>query len=351
MLDVLLNMPHSAPSKDINYVKIPCHILDINDEGMILFNSIVDYINSLSISKIKRTPSGGISNEGCSKYRERYDIRALRSMIEITLILRYGCWRIQFRNSFERIGEEQGISGTQAFWKFSNVCSKHGINILDYKLKDVEQAHNFKKSTEPYIKKVLSSIYLDKPMDRVHHIDFNSSFMAGLCRQYPEFNPVGTELYMGRKENPIYKGVMTNVIGYFGSEFHKCAWAHLRKAAVNGNNEMVWDLVNELRENNRVPILINTDGIWYTGDIYHNQNEGISLGNWKHDHIDCKILIKSPACYQYLENGKIHTVMSGRTKLDLVKPRELWGWGDIYRQDVKVITYVLENGKIKRREE
>ena len=96
----------------------------------------------------------------------------------------------------------------------------------------------------------------------------------------------------------------------------------------------------------------NTDGIWYAGDVYHPEDgtEGTHLGQWKTDHTDCTLLIKSPACYQYKEDGKVHTVMSGRTKLDRIKNREDWEWGDIYNNDVKVITYKLVNERIELRE-
>ena len=202
------------------------------------------------------------------------------------------------------------------------------------------------------MKKVISQVYLHKPIEGVHHIDFNSSFMANLCNEFKEFTPVGEELYNNRKVNPIYKGVMTNVIGYFGSDKHNCAWSHLRKAAVNGNNDAVNQLVDELKENGRIPILINTDGIWYAGTEYHPHDgrEGTKLGQWKHDHKNCTLLIKSPACYQYKENGEVHTVMSGRTKLDRIKKREDWEWGDIYHKDVKVITYTLENNRVVLKE-
>lgn len=342
MLETLLKMKHCEPSKDINYSRIPCTQIDMDDDGMIMFNQIVEYIQSLGLSKIVRTPSGGISIKGCLKLRPRYDVRELKSMIELTIVMYEGCWRIQFRNSFERIGNEQGISGTHAFWKFSDICKKHGINIQDYREKNKEKAKQNKIEIEPYQKKVLSKVYLYKDIDNVHHIDLNSSFMANLSEVYEEFKPVAEELYDNRKINPIYKGVMTNTIGYFQSECHNFSWAHLSKAAVNGNNEKVRLLIEKLRESGRIPILVNTDGIWYSGEQYHDEDEGTKLGQWKTDHKNCILHIKSPGCYQYKEDGKVHTVMSGRTKLDRVKDRDEWEWGDIYHKDVKVITYSLD---------
>lgn len=351
-LNYLLSLEHCESSTDINYSMIPCTQIDMTDEGYTLFNNILKFVHSLNLSRIQRTRSGGISLTGCLKYRPRYDVRDLNSMIELTLILKEGCWRIQFRNSLDRIGEEQGISGRHAFWKFSDICLKHGIDIQDYRERDVEVAKENKLSIEPYLKKVLSNIYLDKSLENVHHLDLNSSFMASLADTFTEFKPIANELYNNRKLYPIYKGVMTNTIGYFQSDYHKFAWAHLSKAAINGNNKRIRNLIEELKLNNRIPILINTDGIWYAGDVYHPEDgtEGANLGQWKTDHTNCTILIKSPACYQYIENGKVHTVMSGRTKLDRIKKREDWDWGDIYHKDVKIIAYKLVNEMVELRE-
>lgn len=343
-------MKHCEPSKNVNYSRIPCTQIDMTDEGMQLFNKIIEYIESKQLSKIVRTKSGGISIQGCQKYRPRYDLRSLKSMIELTIVMIEGCWRIQFRNSFERMNNEFGISGMHAFWKFSDICKKHGINIQDYREKDITKAKQNKSEIERYQKKVLSNVYLNRPIENVYHIDLNSSFMANLSRQFEEFKPVAEELYKNRKTNPIYKGVMTNTIGFFQSECHNFSWAHLSKAAVNGNNEQVRDLIEKLRNSGRIPILINTDGVWYTGERYTDENEGTQLGQWKTDHSNCTLLIKSPACYQYKEEGKVHTVMSGRTKLDKIKNREDWEWGDIYHKDVKVITYALENNRVVLKE-
>ena len=344
-------MKHCEPSKSVNYSRIPCSQIDMTDEGMQLFNEIIEYIESLDyMSKIVRTKSGGISISGCQKYRPRYDLRELKSMIELTIVMYEGCWRIQFRNSFERMNNEFGISGMQAFWKFSDVCKKHGIDIQDYRERNIEKAKQNKSEIERYQKVVLSNVYLHKPIENVYHIDLNSSFMANLAREYEEFKPVAEELYKNRKTKPIYKGVMTNTIGFFQSECHNFSWAHLSKAAVNGNNQQIRDLVDKLKKTGRIPILVNTDGIWYTGERYTDENEGTKLGQWKTDHSNCTLLIKSPACYQYKEEEVVHTVMSGRTKLDRIKDRDKWEWGDIYHKDIKVIAYKLEGNRVVLKE-
>ena len=346
-MERLLKYDHCPPTKYINYVKIPVTIIDTTDAGVEEFNDIIGIVEGLGLSKIERTPSGGINNSGYNCYKARYDLRELNSMIELTLITKDGCWRFQFRNSLGRMGEV-GISGKQAFWKFNDVCRKHGVDLESYRIRDFNVALEHKKGIEPYMRHVVSNVFVGKDLPNVHHIDINSSFMSNLAKEFTEFLPVAQELYNGRKQNPVYKGVMTNAIGYFQSEYIKYAWAHLSKASVNGNNEQVRDLVKRLKDAGRVPLLINTDGVWYSGDIYTDENEGVELGKWKTDHKNCTLLIKSPNAYQYKEDGIVHTVMSGRTKLDKAKPREQWNWGDIFNTDAVEIAYILKNGRIRR---
>ena len=53
---------YSKIVRDLNYLKIPCNIIPINDEGMVLFNSIIEEIEKVDYYKqIVRTQSGGIS--------------------------------------------------------------------------------------------------------------------------------------------------------------------------------------------------------------------------------------------------------------------------------------------------
>lgn len=328
----------------LNYNTIPVSVIDMTESGMNEFNSIVEYVESLNLQKIKRTPSNGISISRMEKYTPRYDLRDLPSMIELTVINIDGCWRIQFRDSFERMNET-GISGKHAFWKFNDLCRSAGINIDDY---TVINGAEVKKTIEPYIKKVTSNIFIDATLKNVHHLDFNSSFMSCLIEEYPEFTSIAEDLYLGRKENPINKGIMTNVIGYFQSLYHGAKWANLSKAAINGNNEKIRNYLSKLSDSGRIPLLINTDGIWYAGDIFHDEYEGVNLRQWKHDHTNCELLIKSPSAYQFRENGEVHTVLSGRTLFDKVKPRSQWEWGDIFKDNVKSLAYKLENDRIIR---
>ena len=78
---------------------------------------------------------------------------------------------------------------------------------------------------------------------------------------------------------------------------------------------------------------INTDGIWYqakNGDfrLYHDENEGGELGQWKNDHQDCEFLAYSDGQYWYKEKGKFHPVARGFYSYERIKAREEWNEAD-----------------------
>lgn len=323
-----------------NYVKIPCHRIPVTDEGAHLMNRILEDIYKVpDFTVIRRTKSGGISLTDL--ILPCYDVRNLKTMVEITLCAVEGMWRFQFASN-PLTDKEQGISGHKAFLKFQELCKKHNINIQNYR---INNGIEYKKDIK-YIRALDNPAFADLTFENCHHIDFNSSFMANLCEKYPEFKPVGEILYNGRKAHPINKGIMTNTIGYFHSKYHQYSWAHLANAAIVGNNNKIAEIRQKLIESGRLPLLINTDGIWYAGDIYHDENEGANLGQWKTDHKNCTLRAASPNKYQFIEDGKVHTVISGTTILDRVKPRDKWEWGDIYLDGAEVITYKFINGFI-----
>jgi hypothetical protein len=86
-----------------------------------------------------------------------------------------------------------------------------------------------------------------------------------------------------------------------------------------------------LRQAGRQILAYNTDGIWYAGEEYHGEGEGPELGQWGHDHRNCKIRFKSAGAYEFIEDGKYYPVIRGLTLLDKVKDRDTeWQWGDIF---------------------
>ena len=101
--------------------------------------------------------------------------------------------------------------------------------------------------------------------------------------------PLYENMYNQRHEkDEYYKHVLTNHIGCWQSEYcpdvsnaGKLApyqFANLSKIAVNETRHLIEKYIVELRKAGRKVLLTNTDGIWYQGELFHDENEGSSLG-------------------------------------------------------------------------
>lgn len=312
-----------------NYRLIPVNLIEINEKGMDEFNEIYYWmLNEKShVRKIVRTNSGGISIDRRNFRGEAWDLRKTTSCIEMTIILKEGMWRFQFRNKLAE-SDKIALSGSNGFKMFKELCQKNGIDLKDY---EIDNGEEVKKEIEKPL------ICLDKAQTgviykNVNHIDFHNSYPAGLVNIHEEFRPVVEKLYEERKVKPENKLILNVTIGYMQSL--KCCgakWAHLSRDAIKDNNDRIKELAMRLRANGRQILAFNTDGIWYRGEIYHGEGEGDKLGQWENDHVNCVIRFKSAGSYEYLEDGKCHPVVRGYTKLDEIKPRDEWEWGDIFK--------------------
>ena len=105
------------------------------------------------------------------------------------------------------------------------------------------------------------------------------------------------------------------------------------KVAIDGTVDKILDLLVKLTLSGRKPLLLNTDGIWYQGNLYHDDNEGTELGQWRHDYSNCDLYIKSKGAYQIrTKEGKVISKVRGYTSLDTWKSREEWQWKEIEQQ-------------------
>jgi hypothetical protein len=190
-------------------------------------------------------------------------------------------------------------------------------------------------------------MWIDKIISDAHHVDFHSSWPAGLCNKYPEFRPVVEFLYNRRHEYPENKLILNASIGYMQSAMAqvRARWAALSKAAIEDNNARIDALAQRLDDAGYTVIAYNTDGIWYTGgEPYHGEGEGNNLGQWENDHTHCQLRFKSPGAYEYIEDGKYTPVVRGYTNLDKIRPRTEWSWGDIYQDASIPIRFAFVEG-------
>lgn len=342
----ILEYKHSVPTYNLNYKLIPVTVFDITDEGMRQFNEVIDYAKSIpGIGILNRTNSGGIAL-GNKLVFPGYDIRRTNTVAELTLITIEGCWRFQFRSKLDQEANPGGLSGAQAFQKFYNMCERYGI-YLDYYA--VENGEEIKQTIEAPPIGLANDFVKDATWKNVHHVDFHSSYPAGLANTHPEFRDLIEFLYLRRRTSPECKAILNYSIGFMQSIAGcNARYATLSRDAIHDNNNRVRELATRIEKNGGFILAYNTDGIWFKGEKYHGYGEGHLLGQWSYDHEDCIWRAKSSGCYEFIEDGKYNVVARGRTKLDTIKPRSEWQWGDIYDIDAEPVTYSLTEGGIKR---
>ena len=337
MLKELLELKHSPITRKVNYFKIPCTAFNMTDEGAAIFNKYFRWIKELKeFNKIVRIPSGGISIERRHFKPPMWDVRANKACIELTIILKEGCWRLQFRQAHKET-DKNNLYGRICFTLFKSKCLEYGIDLDDYVIDNGEE---IKKEIETPLIKLEKEIYKNKTLENVHHLDFHSSYPTGLINTHPEFKEAIEYMYEHRNIDNKWKLVLNATIGYMQSiGCCNAKWAHLSRDAIKDNNDRIREMAQKLRDSGRVIILYNTDGIWYKGDIYHDENEGKYLGNWQNDHVNCKFRAKSAGSYEFIEDGNYYPVVRGLTTLDKQKQRNEWSWGDIYQEVANVLIY------------
>lgn len=335
MLEYLMTLNHVEIQRTFNSRGIPCSAFNMDDEGAHTFNLIYRFIKEKKMNTIKRTKGGYVSTDRRYFRPPMWDVRVLSASIEMTIIMVEGMWRIQFRTG---CGEDKRpVFGSNAYSKFRNTCEKYGINLDDFAITNGEEIkQEFENVMIDLVDAKVNKVYYG-----VHHIDFNSSHISGMVEAFPELRPPFEEIYNKRKENADYKSVLTHTWGYFQSKIIGYKFAHISKAGLDYTNRRMREMTQKLRESGRSVLMWNTDGIWYQGDVYHDEGEGKQLGQWKNDYTDCMWRAASKGKYEFADSeGNYHPVVRGRTRLDKVKERDDWEWGDIYDVRAQVVEYV-----------
>lgn len=335
-MDIWEGIKKSPVSLKPNYVKIPVTNLGMSIESAKRWNDIYSYVKKeLKGRKIIRTESGGIDR---SSRFPCYDVRNTSSCLELTYLGERFNARIQFRSNLPY----QGISGRTAFIKFREMLLEDGVDISKYAL-PYEKAVDTKLSIQQPPIFVCDDKMVDRELNGVCHIDFHSSFPSGLANTHEEFRPTIQRIYDKRHEDSgLYKAILNYSIGYMQSiSGCKAKYSQLSKDAIEDNNNRLLDITRRLMENGRVPLLFNTDGVWYLGEPYHGEGEGENLGEWHNDHVNCRFRMKSAGCYEFIEDGIYCPVARGVKK----EITDKWSWGGIYSQESSIIKYRFSEEK------
>lgn len=320
----------SKPIIKVNKLKIPVTVLEPTKDNTELMDKILICLQERKVPKYTETPSGGISIKFKNRCGESWHWDP--KWRELTLLLIEGNYRIQLVQQ-----EMRERPGRVSWAKFVKDCNKlAGINISDYAL-DEDTGIQVKKEVPKPIIKVCNPVFINKTFDNCHHIDFNSSYPSALVKHYPEFMPVIKNWYDHRKTDKDAKQDLVNITGCMYGYTTQYKYSHLAKTMIQDNNDRIYEMCTRLSKAGRMPIAINTDGIWYAGDIYHDDNEGKDLGQWKNDHTNCKLRYKSGGVYEYIENGK-YTAVVRRLEQDKIDPSEKQ-WGMIYKENLMQAHY------------
>lgn len=295
------------------------------------WNKIALYCKSHYL-EVKPTQSGAMPINKKHNLKERYMIVLGNQRAELTVACLKGLFRFVLK---PKAGEHNPVTGRRADQVFFEKCDEYNIDIAKYAIDNGEDVK--KEIVRPHIQ-ILNQFAEGRITNNVHHLDLNSAYASQVVKAYPELRPVYEDLYNNRhNEDDLYKHVLTNSIGSFQSETcvdpsdrrraKPYCFAHFSKIAINGTRSVIEYYIDKLRKAGRVPLLSNTDGIWYQGELYHDKYEGDGLGQWKTDHKNCILYIKSTGAYQFLEDGKCNTVVRGITPYDAIQPdREKWEW-------------------------
>lgn len=336
----------------INKKMIPA--IELTYDQLNVFNAAYKHAKKYC-QKVDPTPSSGFPN-GEHKFSFRYMVVKHNQSIELVFACMSGCYRFLVQ---PKKLKGNTIPGRKAVLELYKMFDKYNIDFGKFRCSN---GLKIKDEIESPSCVVFNPVFYCKKLSHVYHLDFNSSYASRIVEAYPELRAPYEELYKYRKENnDKYKHVLTNSVGCFQSAYcpdweerqkvKPYAFANLSKVAINNTKRLVNEMVEKLRKKGMIPILTNVDGIWYISDKgpFHGEGEGEDLCQWKNDHFDCRFIMTSVGCYQYLENGICKTVLRGLTALDRIKTRDDWEFGDIMNITSDVVyDFDEEKGIVER---
>ena len=333
------------PIRKPNYKLLPVNVTDNIDE----FNQILEIYRKRDLENpyklIKRTKSGGISK--INFYGHQLDLTSTNWSAELTVLDYDGFFRLQFRHNINDDLDTNGksYSGMQSLYKFSRELKQIGIELSDYALPE-EEAIEAKATIESPLIKCPNKLFLNREFaGPIYHLDRRSSYPAGLKEYKPEFAPVIDKWFEKKEKGEVeYKAYLNLLIGTMQSKYVKYKYADMANYAIRRNNEELMKMSDELKANGDTILLYNTDGIWFKGDYIPKTGNG--LGDFRIDYIASRFRIKSDGAYEFIgfdpnketeAESKYYPKIRGKTRYDIVKPREEWTWGDIYNQEASEI--------------
>lgn len=337
--------------RDLNYIRIPVNQINPFVEFELANDILEDLKNKYKQGEFKRTPSGGLAKHVDNIMADQFEITQLSAAsIEVLVFdVERGWTRIKFCNNF-KTNDGQPIVGTKALRRLIELCP----DIRDHVCLDEEENHYWRERArdfyQPYdgFQGVPDSELNGKEFRNVYSLDFHWAFPSALASLIPSTEEKLAELYAQRHtdKSGAIKALGVAAIGTMCSPFTtsiglgaKEALAKLRYDILDTHNRRMRKLINEIERQGGLILNLRTDSIKFaSGKRLMLPFEGDGLGKWSYEFEACRYRQASTGSYEYIDNeGKYHAVVCGLTKLDRVKPREEWEWGDIFHPDTEVL--------------
>ena len=340
MFDLSKYKRHSPTFKP-NLLKIPVNNFEFNEADIEEFNKIYKYCyNNPNLGELVLTKSGGICIQRHILRGPRYVIRRTNSVVEIILRDEDGYYyRFMIGHTKDK---KSGMFGRAAFAKYKKTLEDFGVNLEDYAIENGKEV----KETIPAPKIDLERAIPGRTYINANHLDINSAYNAGMIKAFPVLEPAVKYMYAMRKIDTDYKNVLNMTQGFMQSKLIGYKYAHISKAGYDYTLKTIEDLAAKMTAQGLRVLAYNTDGIWYDGGIYHDENEGTSIGQWKNDHLNCQLRFKSKGCYEFIENGVYKPVFRGVSTYEAFKARKDWEWGDIFMGNEKTFSLLEGTGII-----
>lgn len=333
----------------VNYIEIPITKID-PCENIEEANQLLKYIqNNYKEGKFIKTKSGGIS-KNAKNMKSMFEMSRHNQMYEIILHDNKKGWaRIQFRNIAKNDHEIYGTAALKELLKRAPklkdyVCYDEKVN--EYWHNQAKRFYNISLFGEQAFFGIPEEAeqFNGYELDHVWSLDIHSAFPAALAEVVPEIYQSIQTLYEKRKKDPKAKAIMNLAIGTMTSKVTKMCGLKVERAlskvrfdTLQRHLQYVVHLKNKIIEQGGIPLNLRTDSIkFYWDKPYAPQlpGQGNNLGEWDYEFKDCKYRQISTGKYEYIDNsGKYHAVVNGKTKLDRIKPRDQWEWGDIMNKD------------------
>ena len=339
-------------ARKLNPRNIPITRLGFNDIDIDEFNEIYQFCLQCekegTMKKFELTEAGNIRTAHGAIRGARYKLSRTKTLIDLT-IRYFDAKYYRFQVGYKK-EKDDFICGTQAFNIYKGELKKHNIDIEKLAISAEEGLEVKKTIPKPRIK---CTVAPERIYTNAHHIDLNSAYNAGMMEAFPVLEPAIRAMYNQRAIKPVFKDVLNMTQGYMQSEKIGYKFSHISKAGYVYTERRLDELTEALINSGRRILGYNTDGIWYQGSIYTDDNEGPDIGQYKHDYINCRIRYKSDGCYEFEgTNTKTNEfiykpVFRGESTYEAVKPRDQWTWGDIFNGDVKEYCFIEDRGIVK----